>query len=127
MLKNNEHHNDVWYQQAKVAITRIDKPSTFVGQCCELKMAIENHATKNKISCPNEKHDGLLYDGYLHFPELEILISRSIIQFVDIHGLGKEDNTDVPGLLHGVVNEVSVTVCCCSLYTIPNNGWSVER
>ena len=72
-------------------------------------MAIKKYASKNKISCPTNMNAGLLYDSYLHFPQLEILIPPSIIEFVDIHGLGEEDDADVPGLLYGVVNSVTAS------------------
>ena len=45
----------------------------------------------------------LRYDGYLHLPELGILIPPPILKYVDVHGFGKEDSTDVPGLLHDVI------------------------
>ena len=39
-----------------------------------------------------DKDSHLLYDGYLHIPELGILIQPSIAKSVDAHGLGRENN-----------------------------------
>ena len=38
---------------------------------------------------------------------MELLIPPSIVEFVDIHGLGKEDDINAPGLMYGVVNAVT--------------------
>ena len=107
MENNNEHHGDLWYKHVKNRLSTNPKLSKFIGHCCELKSAIENCAINKETRSPSDKDDGLLYDGYLHIPELGILIQPSIAKSVDVHGLGKENSIDVPGLLHGVVNEMN--------------------
>ena len=46
----------------------------------------------------------LRYDGYLHLPLLNILLSSPSKKYVDIHRFGGEDNTEQPGFFHGVIN-----------------------
>ena len=67
------------------------------------------YASNNITSCATGKRNVLLYDGYLHFPELEILIPSYISCFFDMHGLGKEDSTEVLYILYGVVDKVNAS------------------
>ena len=109
MVKNNKHYDDVWYQLVKDIIRTNIQLSTFIGHCCELKLVIEDCAVEKDNTNTTDNRDGLLYDGYLHLPELEILIPPDMVKSVDIHGLGKENINDVHSLLHGVVDNVNAS------------------
>ena len=107
MIKKNEHPNDVWYHHETQAIKTSDQSLKFIGHCCALKVSIEKDVSNNENCCPTTRNAGMLYDRYLDFSHLELLIKSSIVEFVDIHDLRKEDDTNVPGLIHGVINAVT--------------------
>jgi len=103
MKENNDHLDDKWYQQVQHAILQDKPPIFFLGHCCEIKQKINECVQRNNPPLKNTEKMVLRYDGYLHFPELGILIPPPILKYVDVHGFGKEDSTDVPGLLLGVI------------------------
>ena len=81
------------------------QPVSYIGHCYEIKIKIEQCLNDNLISKSDNNRDKLLYDGYLHLPEMHLLLSPLVINYVDIHGFAKEDNLDTPGLLYGVINK----------------------
>lgn len=52
-----------------------------------------------------------MFDGYIPLPQLHILIPLPLHDSIDVHGFGKEDETDLPGLLHGVVGFETARKC----------------
>ena len=99
--------NDKWYGEVKNIIATNKIPSTFVGHCCEIRQNIQIHKS-NSVPLQRAK---LRYDGYLHLPQLHILLPPPLHQCIDIHGFGKENNKDTPGILHGVVNQYCAAQC----------------
>ena len=89
----------------------------FIGHCCgEIKESIK---FEKKKQIPQKKHCKKRYDGHLHIPQLHILIDTPHVDFVDTHGLGKENNTSIPGLLHGVVGS-QCPIECHDMNVIPD-------
>ena len=88
----------------------------FIGHCCEIKESIKFELKKQ---IPPKKHCKKRYDGHLHIPQLHILIDTPHVDFVDIHGLGKENNTSITGLLHGVVGS-QCSIECHDMNVIPD-------
>ena len=76
----------------------------FIGHCCEIKVTINKHKVQHISKSPDKNEGKLLYDGYLHIPGIQVLIPPSIKQHIDVHGLGRENNDQLPGLIHGVVD-----------------------
>ena len=73
-----------------------------MGHCCEVVKQIEHERASNVYCCP-PSNNKIVYDGYIHLPQLHILIPPPLHNCIDVHGFGKEDEIDIPGLLHGVV------------------------
>ena len=125
MKDNNDHINDEWFHAVTQIITQNKTPPLFIGHCCELRIKINAHQTilanKTKII----PQSPLQYDGYLHLPQLNILIPSPTNKYVDVHGFGGEDNTERPGLLHGVINQACAENCYRN-HIIPDGRLSVE-
>ena len=107
-MEDNKDAPDKWFRQVVEFVNNNIVPKNFIGHCCELKskikdnMKIEDHITTNPIK----------YDGYLHFPQVDILLDTPLVTHVDVHGLGKEDPLQgTPGLLHGVVDKECAINC----------------
>ena len=112
MKSNNDHKDDPWYQTVSELMEGTQQSPSFIGHCCELKTTIN----KNKYSTCHKRNNDvldrsqLLYDGCLHIPAIAILIPPSMNCCVDVHGLGREGNIELPGLLHGVINKENAKV-----------------
>ena len=63
------------------------------------------------MSNSNNSNTNLLYNGYLHLPEIQLLLPPPVINYVDVHGFGAEVSPDTPGLLHGVINQKNARKC----------------
>ena len=116
MRRRKIHANDSWYEEVQDFI-KWGKPvsKNFIGHCCEVRLRIEKCVEEQKKNLVINKNQELRWDGYLHFPQLHILIPPPMNDYIDIHGLGKEDELDVPGLLHGVVGHATATECSLQL------------
>ena len=103
--------DDTWYQNVKNFLENgiaIDDVS-FVGHCCEVRQQIEKCVKTKQYSEIN--HNELQHDGFLHIPQLHILIPPPIRGWIDVHGLGAEDQLDIPGLIHGVFGYETANIC----------------
>ena len=119
---NGDHHNDDWYKRLKDSITNNKQPPSFIGHCCEIRIKIQESIEIQNKHTPKSANVKLLhYDGYLHLPELSILIPPSIVSNVDIHGFGKEPSSALPGLLHGVIDNICAEECY-NLNIIPDGS-----
>ena len=107
--ESNSHHNDRWYQEVK-HVLQGKHPSDFVGHCCEIQQSVsELIAEENALAAINSKD--IYLDGYLHLPQLHILLPPPLHNFIDVHGFGEEDSIDLPGLIHGVVDYKTAKYC----------------
>ena len=104
MERNKDHLIDEWYKEVEAIIYNDVERNDFVGHCCEYKQKIKN----NVIDVTTSK---LCYDGYLHFPEIALLIPPPLVEWVDIHGFCKENNVEKPGMLHGVIDKITANEC----------------
>ena len=97
------HEGDKWHHQMSEWINNnIFPPKDFVGHCCELVKNIEKEKATTAYTS-TQSNNNICYDGYIHLPQLHILIPPPLHNSIDVHGFGREDELDVPGLLHGVV------------------------
>ena len=116
MKQNELHPEDKWYQQMSEWIYNNNYPNTdFVGHCCELLKSIEKERASSVYRSTEsliQSNNNICYDGYIHLPQLHILIPPPLHNSIDVHGFGKEDELDVPGLLHGVVGYETGRRCC---------------
>ena len=114
MKMNKDHSDNNWYHQVQDTILRDKQLLSYVGHCCEIKASIDK-CVKNinpPLNC--SENIELRYNGYLHLPELGILIPPPIVRYVDVHGFRKEENSEVPGLLHGVIGRDCANECSIS-------------
>ena len=107
MIKNNHHHNDKWFQNVNTFMKGNQQPTNFIGHCCEVGLSIDSAKKAMKDSEGINGDTELLFDGCLHIPGIHVLLPSLMIDYVDVHGLGREGEDDLPGLLHGVVNRVN--------------------
>ena len=107
--KNKDEKNDDWYIQVNAIMDSKQQNPLFIGHCCELKNKIERTMESSKGI--TDDYSELKYDGYLHIPQLHILLDTPLVDYVDIHGLGKEDVDHTPGLIHGVVSKECAKQC----------------
>ena len=110
MQKNSDRVNDAWYHTVKKILQIHLYPPSFIGHCCEVQNKIEARQIrriKDNIT-PQYK---LRYDGYLHLPQLYILLSSPSDNYVDIYGFGSEDKAEQPRLTHGVINKTCAEEC----------------
>ena len=105
MKLNKNHHDDMWYDIANMAMVEYNYPTGFIGYCCEVKHQIEAPRNSKSIASRYKDKQELKYDGYLHLLDIDVLLPPSIRSYIDINGFGKESNWQLPGLLHGVVNQ----------------------
>ena len=90
------HENDNWYKQMNKWIHHNIYPKQdFVGHCCEVVKQIEHDRASNVYSSPSTNNN-ILYDGYIHLPQLHILIPPPPHNCIDVHGFGKENKIDIP-------------------------------
>ena len=124
---NNDHKDDPWYQTVSELMECTHQSPSFIGRYWELKTTIN----KNKYSTCHKGNNyvldrsPLLYDGCLHIPAIAILIPHSMNCCVDVHGLGREGNIELPGLLHGVINRENAKVLYKKKLTL--NGTNVHE
>ena len=93
------------------AILRDKQPLSYVGHCCEIKASIDKCVKNTNPPLNCSENIELHYEGYLHLPELGILILPPIVKYVDVHRFGNEENLEVPGLLHGVIGRDCANEC----------------
>ena len=111
-MDDNNDTEDQWYKQTKKYLLYDILPKKFIGHCCELKNSISNHQLQNEKMVDEHECRDIKYDGYLHFPQVHILLDSPMVNHVDVHGLGKEDVFQgTPGLIHGVVDKYCATEC----------------
>ena len=102
--EKKDHSSDPWYQSVTELMKGSLQSPDFIGHCCEIKATINKDKVKHISKSPDKNEGNLLYDSYLHITGIQVLISPSIKQHIDIHGLGRENHDQLPGLIHGVVN-----------------------
>ena len=117
MEVNNDHHGDLWYHNV-ISNYDTNSSNSFIGHCCEIRSNIAN--CKGNITKENSKF-GLRYDGYIHLPQLGLLIPPPILTHIDIHAFGKETHNGIPSLLHAVVG-YSTSSKCMEDNVIPDNS-----
>ena len=59
----------------------------FVSNCCEVKEATNN--MKNQVVC--ESSTKRRCDSHSCLPKFHVIIDAPLVDYVDIHGLGKKD------------------------------------
>ena len=119
MEKNNDHIGDEWYTNVVNVLSSGQEEPKILGHCCEIKESIK--VARRKIPKKNETLKSRRYCGNLYLPQLHIMIDTPLKDFVDIHGLGKENNDSIPGLIHGVVGKFCAEQCQ-SLNVIPTGN-----
>ena len=103
---------DVWYSKVINYLNNSIVPKEFIGNCCEIKNKIEKCMDHNSTLNSIKDNVELQYDGYLHFPQLHLMLDTPYVTHVDVHGLGKEDLLNgTPGLIHGVIDQQCATEC----------------
>ena len=118
MESNNDHIGDKWYNDVLKVLSSGLESSHIIGHCCEIKESVKvATAKKNAV----DKRKQTRFSGNLHLPQLHIMIDTPLKSFVDIHGLGKENNNSVPGLIHGVVGKKCAELCH-SKNIVPNGN-----
>ena len=113
MRNDNVHQNDRWYNDIQDILKGKKETSSFVGHCCEIKLQVEEAAksakkqNNNKDVAISDGDNGFYKAGLLHFPQLHILVDSPLVDYVDVHGLGKEEcqENEKPGLLHAVTHQ----------------------
>jgi hypothetical protein len=111
-MKENQDTKDVWFKQVSNYLHHDILPKNFVGHCCEIKEKISDKCIHHHIDADHMQVKDMKYDGYLHFPQVHIILDSPIVDYVDVHGLGKEDSCDgTPGLIHGVVDKLCAIEC----------------
>ena len=85
-------------------------PKSFIGHCCEVKHKIEaaaKESTHDHCLTRSEVSGRVFKAGLLHFPELYLLLDSPMVNYVDVHGLGKEncEDREKPGILHAVLHK----------------------
>lgn len=103
MKHNNDHSDDMWYHQVQDTMLHNTQQLSFSRDWCEVKEKINECVKSNNTHLNNSVKVGLHYDGYLHFPELGILILSLILKYIDVHAFGKEDSMEVPSQVLTVI------------------------
>ena len=118
MEKSKIEEGDNWYFHMKnVLCSGKVPPPDFVGHCCEVRKKIE----ESRQADPHiTSVSSLKFDGYLHLPQLHVLVPPPMDRFVDIHGFGAESEMDTPGLIHAVVNRETARLCY--IHNVVPNG-----
>ena len=111
MKHNKDHTNDKWYRQVQKVIQEDEHPSLCIEHCYEIKNKTGEYCNNDNIPSVSSPMGGLYYGGYLHLPELHILLPTTIVKYVDVDGFGKEDIVEVPSLLHMVVDMECAKEC----------------
>ena len=115
MEDDKTHLNNEWYNNVSAFMNGKTDNSNFIGHCCEVETKIRETmnksagllSTQDKVSIDSEDHR-VIKAGMLHFPQLHILLDSPMVEYVDVHGIGKENSSNhkqKPGLLHAVVHE----------------------
>ena len=108
METKGDHINDKWYSDVMEVLSSGTNDANIVGHCCEIKNNIKKESAKFN---DETAFKSVLYDGYMHLPQIHTLIDSPINGFVDIHGLGKENTSSVPGLIHGIIGKKCARAC----------------
>ena len=101
------HCTHILYPLYVITICECCKPTNFIGHCCEVGVSINNAKEVVKDSRRIEDGAELLFDGCLHIPGIHILLPSPIVDYVDVHGLGREGEYDLPGLLHDILDRAN--------------------
>ena len=62
-------------------------PPASIGHCCEISQNIEKFQLNQSCLLRSE----IQYDGYIHLPQLHVLLTPPLQKIIDIHGFGTED------------------------------------
>ena len=65
-------------------------PRNFIGYYYKVGNRIKEYRSTTKISSVTNIPLSLRYDGFLHLPQLQILLPPPIVRYINIHGFVKE-------------------------------------